>query len=59
VPAIGLQDTRTGQNIQHSLLALLRQSIYGRLAGCEDVHDAERLGHDPVMRSVVGGRAKS
>ena len=56
--ATGLHDTRTGQNTQHSLLALLRQSIYSRLAGYEDVNDAERLCFDPAMRTVVGGRAK-
>ena len=56
--ATGLHDTRTGQNTQHSLLALLRQSIYSRLAGYEDVNDAERLCLDPAMRVVVGGRAK-
>src|SRR6516162_2532167 len=56
--ASGLQDTRTGQNTQHTLTALLRQSIYSRLAGYEDVNDAERLCLDPAMRSVVGGRAK-
>jgi hypothetical protein len=38
--------------------ALLRQSIYGRLAGYEDINDAERLCVDPAMRQVVGERAK-
>jgi hypothetical protein len=56
--ATGLHDTRTGQNTQHSLLALLRQSIYSRLAGYEDVNDAQRLCLDPALRAVVGGRAK-
>src|SRR5215475_11751436 len=57
--ASGLHDTRTGPNTQHNLLALLRQSIYSRLAGYEDVNDAERLCHDPAMRIVVDGRAKN
>src|ERR671934_44994 len=56
--ASGLHDTRTGQNTQHSLLALLRQSIYSRLGGYEDVNDAERLCLDPALRAIVGGRAK-
>jgi hypothetical protein len=56
--ASGLLDTRTGQNTQHGLPALLRQSLYSRLAGYEDVNDAERLCLDPAMRAVVGGRAR-
>ena len=45
-----LADTRTGQNSRHTLIAQLRQSVFGRLAGYEDVNDAERLGRDPAMR---------
>jgi hypothetical protein len=52
-----LQDSRLGQNKQHGLSPLLRQSIYGRLAGYDDVNDAARLCVDPAMRHVVGGRA--
>jgi Transposase DDE domain group 1 len=50
-------DTRTGRNGRHSLIAQLRQSVFGRLAGYEDVNDADRLGRDPAMRWIVGGRA--
>jgi len=52
-----LQDSRLGSNKQHGLVPLLRQSIYSRLAGYEDVNDAEWLCVDPAMRHVVGGRA--
>jgi hypothetical protein len=52
-----LVDTRTGQNSRHPLMALLRQSVFGRLAGYEDVNDADRLAHDPALRWIVGGRA--
>ena len=31
--------------------------MFGRLAGYEDVNDAERLCRDPAMRWVVGDRA--
>ena len=48
-----LRDTRTGHNRLHSLVGLLRQSVFGRLAGYDDVNDADRLSLDPVMRQVV------
>jgi Transposase DDE domain group 1 len=54
-----LADTRTGRNGRHALVGLLRQSVFGRLAGYEDVNDALRLRHDPAMRWIVGGKAAS
>ncbi len=53
-----LADTRTGRNIQHGRVALLRQSVYSRLAGYEDTNDAERLAVDPAMCAVVGRRSE-
>src|ERR687884_509186 len=52
-----LTDTRTGANGRHALVGQFRQSVFGRLAGYEDVNDADRLAHDPAMRWIVGGRA--
>jgi hypothetical protein len=49
-----MNDKRTGRNIQHDMTNLLRQSIYSRLTGYEDVNDAQRLAVDPVMRAVTG-----
>jgi Transposase DDE domain group 1 len=50
-------DARTGRNGRHALVGMLRQSVFGRLAGYEDVNDAERLRHDPSMRWIVGSKA--
>ena len=43
-----LNDSRRGKNTVHRLDGLFRQSLYGRLAGYEDVNDADRLALDPV-----------
>jgi hypothetical protein len=48
-----LSECRSGRNTRHLLAGLLRQSVFGRLAGYEDVNDADRLAHDPAMRAVV------
>ena len=52
-----LSETRRGKNTRHLLVGLLRQSVFGRLAGYEDVNDAERLSRDPVMRAIVDRKA--
>ena len=46
-----LTDSR-GKNTQLPLADLLRQSIYSRMAGYEDVNDAERLSQDPTFRLI-------
>ena len=48
-----LSDMRRGKNTRHLLMGLLRQSVFGGLAGYEDVNDAERLSQDPVKRAVA------
>jgi hypothetical protein len=45
-----LRETRRGKITVHRLDGLFRQSVFGRLAGYEDVNDADRLALDPVMR---------
>ena len=48
-----LSEMRRGENTRHLLVGFLRKSVFGRLAGYEDVNDAERHSHDPVMRAIV------
>ena len=40
------------KNTQLPLADLVRQSVYSRLAGYEDVNDAERLSQDPAFRLI-------
>ena len=53
-----LDDWRTGQNTRHTMVGLLRQSVFSRLAGYEDTNDGDRTSVDPTMRYVVGGRGR-
>ena len=46
-----LTDPR-GKNTQLPLAELLRQPVYSRLAGYEDVDDARRLSKDPTFRLI-------
>ncbi len=47
-----LTDSRRGKNTQLPIADLLRQSVYSRLAGYEDVNDAQRLSQDPTFRLI-------
>ena len=47
-----LNDTRQGLNKQFPLVDLLRQSVYSRVAGYEDLNDAERVAVDPTFRLI-------
>ena len=47
-----LSDSRQGTNKQFTLADLLRQSVYSRLAGYEDLNDAERVAIDPTFRLI-------
>src|ERR1019366_2246604 len=50
-----LTDSRAN-NARFSFADLLRQSVYSRLAGYEDVNDAERLSQDPALRLIGSER---
>ena len=47
-----LHDSRQGLNTQFRMADLLRQSVYSRLAGYEDLNDAARLSTDPTSRLI-------
>ncbi len=48
-----LSDPRQDDRVRHHSLALLRQRIYQIVAGYEDVNDATRLRHDPLLQIVA------
>ena len=52
-----LRGTRKDKNGLRTLMGLLRQSVFGRLACYEGVNGATRLARDPGVRQIVGGHA--
>lgn len=48
-----LPDPRDPQRIEHSLLSLVRQRIYGLAQGYEDLNDHDTLRHDLAWQSAV------
>ena len=51
-----LSDSRQGLNKKFPLADLLRQSVYSRLAGYEDLNDAVRVSADPTFRLIGSKR---
>ena len=47
-----LTDSRQGSNKKFPFADLLRQSVYSRLAGYEDLNDAVRVSADPTFRLI-------
>jgi hypothetical protein len=47
-------DHRDGERIEHDLLSLLRQRVYGITQGYEDLNDHDRLCVDPLLASLCG-----
>ncbi len=47
-------DYRDPEKIEHSVLELLSQRIYGLALGYEDLNDHDQLRHDPLLAVLVG-----
>lgn len=47
-------DTRAPEAITHSLESMLKQRVYGLLAGYEDLNDHDTLRSDPVLQLIAG-----
>jgi len=50
----GFADHRDQRYVEHTLPELLRQRIYGLIAGYEDLNDHETLRRDPLIAAAVG-----
>lgn len=50
----GLVDHRQAAKVQHPLLDLFRQRVYGLVCGYADANDVSRIGHDPLHKALLG-----
>ena len=51
--AASLTDRRQAGKVEHALLELVRQRVFGIACGYADCNDAARLGHDPVHKLLL------
>ena len=51
-------DGRKQNQVEHSVLEMLSQRVYGLALGYEDLNDHEQLRNDPVF-GILAGRAES
>jgi hypothetical protein len=51
--ASALGDRRQGARVRHGVLELVRQRVYGLLAGYEDANDAARLREEPAFQCLL------
>jgi len=49
-------DGRDPERIEHTLLEMVSQRVYGLALGYEDLNDHEQLRHDPLLGVLVGKR---
>jgi len=53
-----LDDARQAAKVEHVLRAIVRQRLFGLIAGYEDANDHTRLRHDPILQTVSADEAK-
>ena len=52
-------DHRDAELIEHTVVELVAQRIYGLALGYEDLNDHDRLRHDPLLAVLLSGQAGS
>jgi hypothetical protein len=52
--AASLTDRRQAGKVQHELIELVRQRVYGIACGYADCNDAARLAEDPIQKLLLG-----